>query len=138
MLSSKFSRPVDSSSSSKPNCSDSDRRRHKSNHCSSCRQREGCPPFYIFLVLCFHLSFFFLIQHTVGRADGEATPTARLNFSTSQLLTYSKCSRPVEARPRTKPNRSDSDRRRHKTNRRPRSRQRTSLGRRNYRRRYHR
>lgn len=85
--------------------------------------------FISFYFLCFHLSFFFLIQHAVGRTDGEATPMARLNFSTSQLLTYSKCSRPVEPSARSKPNWSDPDSEHHKTNHSTRCRQRTHLGR---------
>lgn len=88
---------------------------------------------YILLFLCFHLSFF-LIQHTVGRTDGEATPTARLNFSTLQPLIYSKCSRPVDASASTKPNRSESDIEHHKSNHGPSRRQRTQLGRNYYRR----
>ena len=89
---------------------------------------------YILLFLCFHLFFLFLIQHTVGRTDGEATPTARLNYSTFQLLTCSKCSRPGDASTSSKPKSADADSEHHKTNQRPRSRQRTQLGR-NY---YHR
>ena len=90
--------------------------------------------FISFYSLCFHLSFFFLIQHTVGRTDGEATPTARLNYSTFQLLTCSKCSRPVDTRSSTKPKRPDPDSEHHKANHCPSGRQRTQLGR-NY---YHR
>ena len=80
--------------------------------------------FYVFI-----FSFFFLIQHTVGRTDGEATPTARLNFSTLQPLTCSKCSRPVEPSPSAKPKSTDTDSEHHKANHRPRCRQRTHLGR---------
>ena len=90
--------------------------------------------FISFYFLCFHLSFFFLIQHAVGRTDGEATPTASLNFSTSQLLICSKCSRPVDSRPSPKPKSSEADSEHHKANQRPSGRQRTHLGR-NY---YHR
>ena len=90
--------------------------------------------FISFYSLCFHLSFFFLIQHTAGRADGKATPAARLNYSTLQLLTCSKCSRPVDSSSSSKPNCSDSDSEHHKANQRPRSRQRTHLGRKYYRR----
>ena len=88
--------------------------------------------FYFFYVFIF--SFFFLIQHTVGRTDGEATPTARLNSSTFQLLTCSKCSRPVDSSTRAKPKSSESDSEHHKANQCPSRRQRTHLGR-NY---YHR
>lgn len=87
--------------------------------------------FYFFMFSSF---FLFLIQHTVGRTDGEATPTARLNFSTFQLLTYSKCSRPVDPRSRSKPKSPESDSEHHKTNQRSSRRQRTHLGRKYYRR----
>lgn len=91
---------------------------------------------HLFISFYFYVFIFpsFLIQHTVGRTDGEATPTARLNFSTSQLLTYSKCSRPVDPRPSTKPKSPDPDSEHHKSNQRPSSRQRTQLGRKYYRR----